>query len=124
MPEPVSYTHLDVYKRQIQHAVWQGARALQRCKLCCVQRSQQQFIQHGNVYAATRALSLIHILKIPEELQFTKSIEEVCTGKDVLLFAVPSVFVRDVYKRQLYLQLCGAADGRNRHGCLSAAKVQ
>ena len=33
-------------------------------------------------------------MKIPEELQFTKSIEEVCTGKDVLLFAVPSVFVR------------------------------
>ena len=33
-------------------------------------------------------------MKIPAELQFTKSIEEVCTGKDVLLFAVPSVFVR------------------------------
>ena len=29
----------------IQHAVWQGARALQRCKLCCVQRSQQQFLR-------------------------------------------------------------------------------
>ena len=33
-------------------------------------------------------------MKIPAELQFTKSIEEVCTGKEVLLFAVPSVFVR------------------------------
>ena len=31
---------------------------------------------------------------IPKELQFTKSMEEVCTGKDILLFAVPSVFVR------------------------------
>ena len=31
---------------------------------------------------------------IPEELQFTKSIEEVCRNKDILLFAVPSVFVR------------------------------
>ena len=31
---------------------------------------------------------------IPQELQFTKSIEEVCRGKDILLFAVPSVFVR------------------------------
>ena len=31
---------------------------------------------------------------IPEELQFTKSIEEVCRDKDILLFAVPSVFVR------------------------------
>ena len=28
---------------------------------------------------------------IPQELRFTKGIEEVCTGKDVLLFAVPSV---------------------------------
>ena len=28
-------------------------------------------------------------MKIPAELQFTKSIEEVCTGKDVLLFAPP-----------------------------------
>lgn len=33
-------------------------------------------------------------MKIPEELQFTKSIEEVCKDKDILLFAVPSVFVR------------------------------
>lgn len=30
---------------------------------------------------------------IPQELRFTKSIEEVCTDKDVPLFAVPSVFV-------------------------------
>ena len=33
-------------------------------------------------------------MKIPQELRFTKDIKEVCTGKDVLLFAVPSVFVR------------------------------
>ena len=33
-------------------------------------------------------------MKIPAELGFTKEIEEVCTGKDILLFAVPSVFVR------------------------------
>ena len=45
-------------------------------------------------------LSATHIhpnlpdMKIPEELAFTKSMEEVCTGKDILLFAVPSVFVR------------------------------
>ena len=31
---------------------------------------------------------------IPDALQFTKSLEEVCTGRDILLFAVPSVFVR------------------------------
>lgn len=33
-------------------------------------------------------------MEIPQDLQFTKSIEEVCAGKDILLFAVPSVFVR------------------------------
>ena len=31
---------------------------------------------------------------IPKEMKFTKEIEEVCSEKDVLLFAVPSVFVR------------------------------
>ena len=44
--------------------------------------------------SATRVQPNLPGMKIPEELQFTKSIEEVCTGKDVLLFAVPSVFVR------------------------------
>ena len=44
--------------------------------------------------SATRVHPNLPGMKIPEELQFTKSIEEVCTGKDVLLFAVPSVFVR------------------------------
>jgi len=33
-------------------------------------------------------------MEIPDAMKFTKSIEEVCTDKDVLLFAVPSVFVR------------------------------
>ena len=33
-------------------------------------------------------------MKIPQELKFTKSMEEVCTDKDILMFAVPSVFVR------------------------------
>ena len=33
-------------------------------------------------------------MKIPLELKFTKSMEEVCTDKDILMFAVPSVFVR------------------------------
>lgn len=31
---------------------------------------------------------------IPEGICFTKDLETVCTGKDILLFAVPSVFVR------------------------------
>ena len=33
-------------------------------------------------------------MKIPQELKFTKSMEDVCTDKDILMFAVPSVFVR------------------------------
>ncbi len=33
-------------------------------------------------------------VQIPDATRFTKDISEVCTGKDILLFAVPSVFVR------------------------------
>ena len=36
---------------------------------------------------------------IPQELGFTKDIAEVCTDKDVLLFAVPSVFVRSTARK-------------------------
>ena len=32
---------------------------------------------------------------IPDTIYFTKSIEEVCTDKDLLLFAVPSIYVRN-----------------------------
>jgi len=35
---------------------------------------------------------------IPDELGFTKKIDEVCEDKDVLLFAVPSVYVRSTAK--------------------------
>lgn len=31
---------------------------------------------------------------IPDEIEFTKNIEDVCREKDILLFAVPSIFVR------------------------------
>ena len=40
--------------------------------------------------SATRVHPNLPGMVIPQELRFTKSIEEVCTGKDVLLFAVPS----------------------------------
>ncbi|MCR4935331.1 MAG: NAD(P)-binding domain-containing protein, partial [Oscillospiraceae bacterium] len=33
-------------------------------------------------------------MEIPAAIGFTKSVEEVCTGRDLLLFAVPSVYVR------------------------------
>lgn len=44
--------------------------------------------------SATRVHPNLPGMTIPQELLFTKNIEEVCTDKDVLLFAVPSVFVR------------------------------
>lgn len=45
-------------------------------------------------FSATRVHPNLPKMRIPEEVQFTKSLEEVCTGRDILLFAVPSVFVR------------------------------
>ena len=47
---------------------------------------------------STRVHPNLPYMDIPEAMKFTKSIEEVCTGKDVLLFAVPSVFVRSTAK--------------------------
>ncbi len=36
---------------------------------------------------------------LPDSLGYTKSLEEACTGKDMLLFAVPSVFVRSTAEK-------------------------
>ena len=36
---------------------------------------------------------------IPKEIVFTKSLEEVCKGKEILFFAVPSVFVRETTRK-------------------------
>jgi len=36
---------------------------------------------------------------IPDGVEFTKSMEEVCTDRDILLFAVPSVFVRNTARQ-------------------------
>lgn len=47
---------------------------------------------------ATRTQKNLPDLIIPCEIQFTKKIEEVCKGKDILVFAVPSVFVRSTAK--------------------------
>ena len=44
--------------------------------------------------SSTRVHPNLPGMKIPKELRFTKSVEEVCRDKDILLFAVPSVFVR------------------------------
>jgi glycerol-3-phosphate dehydrogenase (NAD(P)+) len=45
-------------------------------------------------FSATRRHPNLPGMVIPEELLFTKDICEVCEGKEVLLFAVPSPFVR------------------------------
>lgn len=45
-------------------------------------------------FSAKRVHPNLPGMVIPDEIRFTKSVEEVCTEKDILLFAVPSVFVR------------------------------
>ena len=45
-------------------------------------------------FSATRRHRNLPGMTIPEELLFTKEIAEVCKDKDILLFAVPSPFVR------------------------------
>ena len=45
-------------------------------------------------FSATRRHPNLPGMEIPEELQFTKQIEEVCRDQEILLFAVPSPFVR------------------------------
>ena len=46
----------------------------------------------------TRRQKNLPNMEIPEEIEFNGSIEEVCKDKDILLFAVPSVFVRSTAK--------------------------
>ena len=50
-------------------------------------------------FSVTRRHPNLPGMEIPEELGFTKDIQEVCRDKDVLLFAVPSVFVRGTAKK-------------------------
>ena len=45
-------------------------------------------------YAATRRHPNLPGMMIPDEIVFTGEIREACEGKDIVLFAVPSVFVR------------------------------
>ncbi len=49
--------------------------------------------------SATRRHPNLPGMEIPEQLAFTKQIDEVCRAKDILLFAVPSVFVRATAKK-------------------------
>lgn len=45
-------------------------------------------------FSASRVHPNLPGMRIPDAVQFTKNLEDVCRGRDILLFAVPSVFVR------------------------------
>lgn len=47
----------------------------------------------------TRRQVNLPYMVIPDEIVFTKKIEEVCESKDIIIFAVPSVFVRSTASR-------------------------
>lgn len=49
-------------------------------------------------YSRTRRHPNLPGMVIPDEIVFTKEIEEACKDKEILLFAVPSVFVRSTAK--------------------------
>ena len=50
-------------------------------------------------FSATRRHPNLPGMVIPEELGFTKDMEEVCKDKEILLFAVPSPFVRGTARK-------------------------
>ena len=49
--------------------------------------------------AATRVQKNLPNMIIPDAITFTKEIKEVCNGKDMLVFAVPSVYVRETARK-------------------------
>ena len=49
--------------------------------------------------AATRTQKNLPDMIIPEAVRFTKEMEEVCSNKDMLVFAVPSVYVRSAARQ-------------------------
>ena len=49
--------------------------------------------------SSTRCHPNLPDMIIPDTIVFTKSIEEVCVQKDIILFAVPSVFVRSTAEK-------------------------
>ena len=55
--------------------------------------------QEVDDFSTTRRHPNLPGMTIPAEIQFTKSIQAVCEGKDLLLFAVPSVFVRSTARK-------------------------
>ncbi len=54
--------------------------------------------QEVETYSTTRRQPNLPGMVIPDSVQFTGNVQEACSGKDILLFAVPSVFVRSTAK--------------------------
>jgi len=50
-------------------------------------------------YSATRRHPNLPGMIIPDSIAFTAQIETACTGKDIVIFAVPSVFVRSTAQK-------------------------
>ena len=50
-------------------------------------------------FSATRRHPNLPGMVIPDEISFTKDMDSVCTGMDILLFAVPSPFVRSTARK-------------------------
>lgn len=46
-------------------------------------------------YAANRIYPALANMKIPESIEFDKDLSSLCSGKDVIMFAVPSLYVRN-----------------------------
>ena len=55
--------------------------------------------QEIDTFSATRRHPNLPDMVIPDEIAFTKDIAQACREKDILLFAVPSVFVRSTAKK-------------------------
>lgn len=49
-------------------------------------------------FSINRVHSNLHGMCIPGKVVFAKAIKEACEDKDILLFAIPSVFVRSTAK--------------------------
>lgn len=54
--------------------------------------------QEVDELSRTRRQKNLPGMVIPDEIKFTKEIAEACQDKDIILFAVPSVFVRSIAK--------------------------
>ena len=50
-------------------------------------------------FSTTRRHPNLPGMVIPEEIRFTKDMEEVCRDKEILLFAVPSPYVRSTARK-------------------------